>query len=189
MRLFVAVEMPPSVITAAVAVSEQLRERVARVAPRARLTWVPADRMHITLRFLGHVPDEQAAAIGSVLARPFDVPSFTVGLGHVGTFPLRGAPRTVWMALAHGGDACRRVEAEVSSRLDLLELPRDPRPFTPHLTLARAREPARLRASTFTDVAVPPGAGPVDAITLFESRLSSRGPTYTALQRTSLRPG
>jgi 2'-5' RNA ligase len=189
MRLFVAVELPSSVIAAAAAVSEQLRERVVRVAPGARLAWVPADRMHITLRFLGRVPDEQATAIARVLARPFDVPAFTVRLGHVGTFPPRGAPRTVWIALDDGGDTCRRVEAEVSSRLDLLGLARDPRPFTPHLTLARARTPAGLRASSFTDIAVSPGGGPIDAITLFESRLSSRGPTYTALQRTSLRTG
>jgi len=190
MRLFVAVELPPPVIAAAAAAGQLLRERVAGVAPGARLTWVAPDRMHVTLRFLGQVNDEQAAAIAGTLAHPFETPSFTIGLGDIGAFPRRGAPRSIWIALAAGGEACRRLEHELSGRLDRVGIPRDPRPFSPHLTAARVREPAGLRWPAIADVAVPlhPG-GPVDAITLFESRLSSRGPTYTALQRTTLREG
>ena len=189
MRLFVAVELPASVITVAAAVSEELRERVARVAPRARLTWVAADRLHVTLRFLGQVGDDQAAAIAQALAPPFDVPPFPLGLGDVGTFPGRGAPRTVWIALARGAEACRSLAGGVSARLDLVGIPREPR-LIPHLTLARVREPGGLRGQVLTDVVVPPHpGGSADAITLFESRLSSRGPTYTALQRTPLRGG
>ncbi len=190
MRLFVAIELPRAVIAAATVVSQSLRERVALVAPAARVTWVSPDRLHVTLRFLGQMGDGQAAAIARVMAHPFEVPAFTISFGDVGTFPERGAPRAVWIALTAGLDACRRLEADVSSRLEPLGIPREPRPFSPHLTLARVREGSGLRGTALTGITMPrPASGPIDAITLFESRLSSRGPTYIALQRTSLHVG
>ena len=64
---------------------------------------------------------------------------------------------------------------------------REGRPFVPHLTVGRVREAGDLRRATrLNESAVPDAAGIVDAITLFQSRLSPRGPTYTVLQRTRL---
>src|SRR3954447_4886264 len=102
MRLFVAIELPRAVIAAATVVSQSLRDRVALVAPAARLTWASPDRLHVTLRFLGQVNDGQEAAIARVLADPLEVPAFTISFGDVGTFPERGTPRTVWIALTDG---------------------------------------------------------------------------------------
>jgi 2'-5' RNA ligase len=64
------------------------------------------------------------------------------------------------------------------------------RPYNPHLTLARVREAVGLRAAPLLDGVseVVLGVTQVDAITLFESRLSPQGPTYVALHRTALRP-
>jgi RNA polymerase sigma factor (sigma-70 family) len=83
------------------------------------------------------------------------------------------------------------MEEAVASRLDTIGVPREARPFSPHLTLARVRDPTGLQGVRFLqDLAPPPHtAGMVDAITLFESRLSPGGPIYTVLQRTTLREG
>ena len=68
-------------------------------------------------------------------------------------------------------------------------MPPDQRPFNPHLTLARVRDAAGLRSSALVgpldDLAL--GTTPVDAITLFESRLSPKGATHVPLQRSALR--
>jgi 2'-5' RNA ligase len=145
--------------------------------------------MHITIRFLGEVPDDRADAITRALAGPLATPAFPVALGAPGLFPTRGAPRTFWIALDGDAAGAHRLEAEVSSRLEELGIPREARPFSPHLTLARVREAGGLRGTAvLAGLTVPPHAGGrVDAITLFESRLSSARPTYTALQRTPLR--
>jgi 2'-5' RNA ligase len=190
MRLFIAIELPAPVIAAADALSHLLRERVSRAAPDARLTWIPVDRMHVTIRFLGEVPAERAAIIADVLARPLHSPVFSVSAGEAGVFPGRGTPRVLWVALAGAAAPLQGVASEVSGRLETVGIPREPRPFSPHVTLARVRQPDGLRTSILTGLAAPAHAGGgVDAITLFESRLSPKGAAYTALQRTPLRRG
>ena len=188
MRLFVAVELPEPVAAAAAAISADLRQRVERQAPNARLTWVAGDRMHVTVRFIGEVDDSQGQAIASVLGDPLQSVAFLLRLGRAGAFPPRGAPRVIWLDFAEGLDSLQRVEQEVSARLAHVGLPGEAKPFAAHITLARVRDPKGLRAGWLEAVRIPPNAaGTVGAITLFESRLSSKGPTYTALQRTPLR--
>ena len=60
--------------------------------------------------------------------------------------------------------------------------------FSPHLTLARVRDASGLRAGPLLESVADYrfGATPVDAITLFQSRMSPKGPTYVGLQRTPL---
>jgi len=187
MRLFVAIEPPPPMTTAAHALSEELRARISLLAPGARVTWVPPERMHVTVRFLGDLPQDQAAGVATVLVPPLTVPAFDVSVGAAGAFPAHGAPRTLWVGLTGADDRLRDLEQEVSARLAAVGIPRERRPFRAHLTVARVREPAGLRATVVDGVVAPSHPpGRIDAITLFESRLSPRGPTYTALQRTSL---
>ncbi|HTM03213.1 MAG TPA: RNA 2',3'-cyclic phosphodiesterase [Vicinamibacterales bacterium] len=190
MRLFVAVDLPPAVAESAASLSRAMKERVARSAPRARVTWVAQDRMHLTVRFIGDVEDTSTARLVTALAEPFATAAFAVALGEAGVFLSRGKPHVLWLALHAGVDALQQLEKEVSARLDPLGIPREERPFRPHLTLGRVRDPAGLHIRGLIDgIAAPASArGRVDAITLFESRLSPKGPTYIALQRTPLRP-
>ena len=70
MRLFVGCTVGPAVADAAMALIGELKARVARLAPLARLTWVPNERLHVTVRFIGHVDAERAAGIRDALAPP-----------------------------------------------------------------------------------------------------------------------
>jgi 2'-5' RNA ligase len=106
----------------------------------------------------------------------------------VGAFPPRGAPRVFWAGLTDGRDHLLEVERAVSQRLGPLVPPED-RPYSPHLTLARVKEPGSLsRPALFEGLATRQfGKVHVDAITLFESRLSSKGASHVPLQRSALR--
>src|SRR4051812_4502594 len=115
MRLFIAVELPRSVAAAATAASEAMRERVRQHAPHARLSWVPPDRMHLTVRFLGELNPDRERAIAQTLAAPIESKPFPLTLGEAGAFPLRGAPRTVWLAINDGRSELSAVEEAVSS--------------------------------------------------------------------------
>jgi RNA 2',3'-cyclic 3'-phosphodiesterase len=187
-RLFVAVELPPAALAAAATVSAVVRERVERRAPAAHVTWIPTERMHLTIRFLGEVASSRVPALIDALSPPLETAMFTVALGDPGAFPARGAPRVLWIGFSEGGESLGRLEQEVSARLENAGIPPETRPFSPHLTLARVRDSRGLRLSALLEgVVVPPGSsGLIDAITLFESRLSPKGPTYTALHRTPL---
>ena len=189
MRLFVAVEIGEAIASAAAVLSAQLQRRAARLAPRARVTWVPPERLHLTVRFIGHVDEAKQRAVAAVLEPRLAVPSFALALGGTGAFPPRGEPRAIWAGVADGLERLQQLEREVTLRLQEAGIPAEDRPYSPHLTLARVREAHGLRAAALLEEhrGVDLGATNVEAITLFASRLSPKGPTYVALQQTPLR--
>jgi 2'-5' RNA ligase len=188
MRLFIAVEMKETVQEAARDVISELRDRAARVAPRARITWATPERLHVTVRFIGQADETRTQAIRSALGATIDAPVFDVTIEGVGAFPPKGPPRVFWAGLTDGRSGIVDLERAVSARLDTI-IAAEERQYSPHLTLARVKDPAGLRREALFEglAARHFGRVHVDAITLFESRLSSKGPTYVPLQRTALR--
>ena len=186
MRLFAGIELAADVVRSTADLIVELRRRAERQAPGARVTWVTPDRLHVTLAFFGQLDETRASTLASLLATPFRGGSFDLTLAGLGTFPKSGAPRVVWAGVSAGRDRLVDLERQVAGRLATLEVPADERPYQPHVTLARVREAAGLRSSAllegWRDTVL--GTTPVRAITLFESRLSPKGPTYVALQRT-----
>ena len=188
MRLFTGIELDPAVLRAAGDLVDELRRRVERDAPRARIAWVTPERMHVTVRFIGHRDDASSARIREALEPPIDVAPFTLEVGRVGAFPPSGRPRVLWTGLAGARHELASVEREVTTRLAAVGVPPEERPYSPHLTLARVKEWSGLKTTSIfrglDDVAL--GTTSVEAITLFESRVSSKGPTYIPLLRTML---
>jgi 2'-5' RNA ligase len=166
-----------------------LRERALQLAPRSRITWVPPDRLHVTVRFIGHVEPDGAERVREVLAPPLEQDAFRLTIAGVGTFPPKRPPRVVWAGVTEGRTSLAATEREVSGRLVRAGIAPEERPYSPHLTLARVREAGGLRSTALlaavNDQVL--GTSTVEAITLFESRLSPKGPAYVALQRTGLR--
>jgi 2'-5' RNA ligase len=189
MRLFVAVEVAPAVAVAAAELIDSLRERARRLAPWSRITWVTADRLHITVRFIGHVDADRAGVIRQALAPPLERDPFELTVAGVGTSPPKGPPRILWVGVTQGRQPLTAIEEYVGQRLSAVGIAPEERPYSPHLTLARVREAGGLCSAALLEVVKDTmlGATTVEAITLFESRLSPKGPTYVALQRTGFR--
>jgi 2'-5' RNA ligase len=132
-RLFVAVDLP-----------ERQRRELAWLGARARAAlalpdarWTSPNQMHVTLRFIGSVDGERAAALGSALAR-VSVSRFALSLSGVGVFPPIGArhpPKVLWA----GVDPIQGIRACKAAVDDVLgpDLEERERGFTPHVTLAR----------------------------------------------------
>jgi 2'-5' RNA ligase len=188
MRLFTAIELDPSVRRAAGELVDELRRRVERVAPRARIAWVTPERMHLTVRFVGHRDGASADRIRTMLSPPIALPPFVLSLAHVGAFPPSGRPRVLWAGVTGARSELADIEREITARLAAVAVPPEDRPYNPHLTLARVKEASGLKAAAvfhgLEEVML--GTTSVEAITLFESRVSSKGPTYIPLQRTLL---
>jgi 2'-5' RNA ligase len=187
-RLFVAVEVGADVQRAASKVIEDLKRRTEAIAPHARVTWVKAEQLHLTVQFIGHVDDPLGERIRARLARPLRASAFDLSIEGAGTFPPRRPPRVIWAGITDGIDNLRAVEQGVRARLDGLVPSAEERDYHPHLTLGRVKNPAGLRSAALLDgvESVVFGVVRVAAVTLFESRLSSSGPTYSALGRTEL---
>jgi 2'-5' RNA ligase len=184
----------------ALALSDAAREtlrrevrRLARALPDVR--FAAPDDLHLTLAFLGEVDD---ATLAQVIALGSDVAShsrpFELALAGLGVFGPPHAPRVVWAGV--GGETPRllALQHRLADALEALGFPREQRPFSPHLTLARLKRPLndataqRLRAV----LAGPPPAPTrwrVDDLRVMRSDLAATGARYTALSVAPLAGG
>ncbi|MBZ5547446.1 MAG: RNA 2',3'-cyclic phosphodiesterase [Acidobacteriia bacterium] len=195
MRIFIGIEL-----------DDEVRTKIARFldgvrgfAPDAR--WVRPESLHITLKFIGEQKSEQVEAVSERLrqveGRPIDI-----RLGGHGFFPTAKSPRVFWIGIQAGPELAA-LAANIDAGVAELGIPREDRPFSPHLTLARggggsgspkwrkgdgpnsafAVLEKRLAAMGDLDF----GAMTAREFILYQSQLSPKGSKYTKLQRFPLK--
>lgn len=190
-RLFVALEPPDPVRRRIAAAADAVRAAAGRAAEDVR--WVAPDGVHLTLQFLGAVPEERVEAVRAAVegaaagARPL-----ALEVTGAGGFPNARRPRVVWLGLAGDVPALSALVADLGRRLAPLGFPPESRPFSPHLTLGRARDPrgAPGLGGALAAQAQADGFGWRAAeLVLVESHLSPRGARYEAVARAPLGAG
>ncbi len=188
MRLFFAATIPDDIRAA-------LTTTLAREG-RFAFRWIASELLHITLKFVGDCPPTLApvAATFDALAGCKTGP-FTAQLGDtLGGFPNLGPrARVIHVPVAMGGEALATLAATLDEQVSMFGIPRETRPFTAHLTLARVKHPPipgpeinRLTRIRFDPAVTRPFA--IDRVVLIESELRPSGPIYRP-QRTLLLPG
>jgi len=170
-RLFVALE-----------VTDEVRQRLAGLSggvPGAR--WMDPASLHLTLRFIGEVPEDQALDIDEALA-DLRAPPFSVTLEGVGVFGTGRRARILWAGVERN-EALNHLQAKVESVLVRCGQRAEERKFTPHVTLARLKDPPQDRIARFLYERGLFRAGPmpVDHVTLYRSHLGNGGSVYEAL--------
>ncbi len=186
MRLFVAIDIGEAAREAVAIEQRRLRRALERERP---IAWVRPEQMHLTLVFLGETPPTQAEVVIDLLSHPLTgIAPFRVAFGGVGVFPPYGAPRVLWLGLMAGAKETVSLQAVVADQLATVGVARDERGFHPHLTLGRWRSSRPSDRGRLVDLnqGGEVAAADVRAVTLFESRLSSKGPTHTALAHAAL---
>jgi RNA 2',3'-cyclic 3'-phosphodiesterase len=183
LRLFTAIEIGEEVRRELSGTVDELKRRMEQSAPHARVAWVKPEQLHLTVRFIGQTDPERCQRILVALERPLHGPPFELTIAGTGTFPPKRPPRVIWAGISGSLDRLHALEQEVRARLDAILPAGDDREYRPHLTLGRVKNPAGLRPAVLLTglEQVHFGDVRVGAVTLFESRLSSTGPTYTAL--------
>jgi 2'-5' RNA ligase len=129
---------------------------------------------------------------------------FEIRSGGYGFFPTAKAARVFWIGI-HAGPQLAELAGSIDVATAELGIPREDRPYSPHLTLARAGGRSgspkwrkgdapnatfavlekRLAAMGELDF----GTMTAREFILYQSQLSPKGSQYTKLQRFSLRPG
>ncbi len=180
MRLFVAAELPASHRASLADVCESGR--------RGGVRWVPAENVHLTLKFLGDVDEELVPKIEEALAAVAAAAEpFALSLSGCGCFPNDRAPRVIWLGLAEGAEEAAAVAAAVDKALEALGFGREKRPFKPHLTIGRVKEPragapaTAQKIKSLGEYAVP--AARLEAVALVKSTLTPEGSIYEELGR------
>jgi len=154
--------------------------------------WVAEENLHVTVKFLGNLAEEELPALVRALGTAIErLDSFEMPLA-----PLRAVPgtkrcRMLWGSFLDPDGACAALAAAVEgAALEFGVAPED-RPFTPHVTLCRARKPKSLSAEALELAQEALSGAPeqmsVPSATLFSSRLTPRGPTYCEVGAWQLR--
>jgi 2'-5' RNA ligase len=187
-RLFVALDVSDETRAQVRKVRETLEPQLARARRPPRVTWVADGAAHVTLRFIGEVADEIGDRVQEAMQAPLGRSVFEIDWRGVGTFPGGRHPRVIWIGVASGADAASSLAQAINARLDPIVGPGEARPFRPHLTVGRVKEPGAGFDWPLGIAAVEAGAtrSRIDHVTLYRSRTSPKGPTYTALCTTPL---
>jgi 2'-5' RNA ligase len=190
MRLFIGVELDDRVKAAAAEVAERLRQRLTRRV-RLRARWIEPENLHITVWFIGELPDARVDQIAAALQTPkFTIPAFDLSLGGCGAFPPSGQPRVFWIAVRRGAEELATLYGDIGERLKPLGFLPERRDYTAHLTIARVKEAgagsSRGVRSILEELPADCGISRVAALTLFRSRLSPRGAAYEPQLRVPL---
>jgi 2'-5' RNA ligase len=183
-RLFVAVNLPDAEIARLAAVLATFS------ASDLPFRWVAAESIHITLKFLGEVPDARVTEIGAALRRAAaGVAPFDVAIGGFGAFGARSRPRVLWVGVA-APPALHELQERVEAQIEPLGYPREQRDFSPHLTIGRLKKDAgkvdiagldRIMASAVYKARIT-----VESADLMRSHLSPRGARYERIGRAVL---
>jgi len=185
-RLFTAVELNPAAHEAVVTRQREIGTAL-RGAGDLDLRVTSAEQLHLTMVFIGEVDEARVALVEQALVQPIGLAPFTLELGGCGMFPSSGRPRVLWLGVSRGAQELGQLHRAVSDRLETVGIPRESRPYHPHLTIGRWRDGGRQSIRQ----ACPPGEWSVselvEHLTLFRSRLSPRGAEHTVIVRTPLR--
>lgn len=172
-RLFVAVPLPEAVLSTV----ERAQSSLPQV-PGLRL--LRPEQLHVTLAFIGQVGDDKALAARSVLLRLRQRPG---GEGRISGFLLVPSPRkarVIALAIEDLDGMFATLFEEVMSGLESAGvMQREKRPFRPHLTIARLRDPGPVVPKSECEQ-VPL---PVESVCLYRSELKREGAQYTVVER------
>ena len=167
MRLFVALSIPDTI-------ARRLMLLQGGV-PGAR--WQKREQLHLTLRFIGEVEGRDVRAIEDALAG-IDAPAFDLQLHSVGQFGNK-QPHALWAA-ARKNELLEHLARKVDTAIRRVGTAQDAHKFTPHVTLARTRnpEPGKVMEwlnhhALYTSVEFE-----VRAFHLYSSLLTSDGSSY-----------
>jgi 2'-5' RNA ligase len=183
-RLFVALTPPLLVQRAVWDAFAPLRARALPVK------WVAPDGIHLTLKFLGEVPDDRLAELrGALVNAVVGARVISLVVRGAGAFPDPRRPRVFWAGV-EPDPAIELLQNQVERVFAPLGFPTEGRAFRPHLTLGRAGKHARVREFAEVEQALAnlavEAAALLDGVDLMRSVLRPDGAVYERVHRERL---
>lgn len=186
MRTFIAVDLAPEIKITLESLIRSVRKNSGGIK------WVRREAMHLTLKFLGDIPDDKVGAVGTLLERIAAAGRpFPLRLKGMGTFPPGGMmnARVLWAGIEED-PGIMELQAALEAEFEKAGFPREDKPFHPHLTLGRVKsteglEPVLRELERHREADL--GEMRVTVLTFFQSVLSSSGPEYKMLAEAMLK--
>jgi 2'-5' RNA ligase len=188
-RSFIAIELPDEVKSALDRLQAQLK-----TGGHSSVKWADPYGIHLTLKFLGDIAVAKVGEItGAIEAAAQGISPFHLEVRGLGAFPNFRRVRVVWVGVEGELARLNQLQRGIESNLAPLGFAPESRPFTPHLTLGRLREPAspaeqqsvgQLIAGTRFEAAY---GFDVDSVSLMRSQLTRDGAIYSQISSVKLK--
>jgi len=182
MRVFIAID-----------IDEQIRKGLSRLQNEMRskvdvrkndVKWVNPDVMHLTLKFLGEIKDDQAVDACNITKEVASRhESFELEVETVGYFGGRSA-RVLWVGTGQNCENLLQLQSDLEQELASAGWPAETRKFSGHLTLCRVRNSkAGVKLAQMTEGYKDFKLGTVwvESVSVYQSQLTPKGPVYTVL--------
>lgn len=182
MRLFTAIDPSAEVLL-------RLERLMSILRPEALIKWSPVDNLHVTIKFIGEWPESRLEELNEALTSLLPREPFEAEVKELGWFPNERSPRILWAGV-HGGDALLDLARDTDECLAKLGIPEEDRPFSPHLTLARMKNPVplgRLQQRIQEVQSTSIGKFPVAQFFLFRSDHGSNASIYRKVREYGFR--
>lgn len=182
-RSFISIALDPAVAREIT----RLQHRIEEIPPRETVRWIPAEQLHLTLKFLGNIPgslvEELSSSLRAICEQYSPLRLRAEGLG---CFPNARNPRVIWIGLQGDLQALEQLQEEIERASSRWAEKEEPRRFSPHLTIGRVRENAwrearQIGAILETAAAPTLGAWSAGEVCLMRSQLSPQGAVHTPL--------
>jgi len=175
---------------------EVIRDRLLAAAAAvgsggAKMKWVDDQQLHVTLKFLGDVPDERINEVCSIASEVAEgVESFEFHVQGMTCVPPGGSQlRMIWAGVDDPTGRMGVLHERLDEALSGLGLKEEDRAFKPHITLARVRfvkDASVLRAAAQRYLHEAFGTQHAEELVAYSSKLTSEGPIYTPLAKAKL---
>lgn len=155
--------------------------------PPKGLKWVEKDNLHLTIKFIGEINNNQVEPIKRILSDSLaDHIAFDIELSGLGMYPHKNNPRVIWLGITNG-EPLINIFKILDKSLTAQDIKPERRVFNPHLTIARVRrntDEATVKeiGETLSQFKVEAlGSITIDQVKLYQSVLTPSGPVYTNL--------
>ncbi|MFH0714748.1 MAG: RNA 2',3'-cyclic phosphodiesterase [Candidatus Diapherotrites archaeon] len=163
-RLFIALPIPARI-------RQELASRYSSLLCKPSFKPVEEKNLHLTLQFLGNIPESEIPSLAEKLGALESFPSFELELEGVGHF----GHRVVFVNIGKGREKVEQLQRSIAQALGLEQ------EKTPHLTLARAKEAGKKEVEEALSALSRSAlhfSFPVNSVVLYSSVLSPEGPSY-----------
>ena len=183
MRTFIAIELP-----------ERVKKRIEQAqAPlrktKAFVSWVKPGNIHVTLKFLGEVPEDKINDVFLATGKALEgAKKFKLRLKGMGAFPDFRRPRVIWIGAEKGEEELSCLAERVEEEMEKIGFPKENRKFSAHFTIGRVKSPKNIenltelvKSSDFSTDEIE-----VNEVVVMRSQLHPAGAIYTPLKKIQL---
>lgn len=185
-RIFIAIDIPDETRL----IAANYLEKLKREFPNLRVNWDKAEKLHLTLKFLGDIDEVQLKNLSEAVEDSAkQISDFEIKIAETGIFPSKRNGRVLWLGVQDKQGNLLKLNETLENECSKRGFAKETRAFKPHLTIARLREPQKsgeliekhlnqnFNSEKFT----------VSAITIYESRLQKSGSIYSVISKHNLK--